>query len=399
MCIIRNIDTQNIEQKSLNVVVKVVKMKKVLVKKIPVYQKLITRTKCKAKLRITREKWGEWKVGKFVMEHNHKMVATDQTHLLRFSRNISHAQKSTLEAMMNARISVANVVSYKENEAQGPQNLRFIRKDTYDHLNRLRKHTKVENGYAFALVHYFMNKSNKEPFFYWNVQLDDDNKVMNFFFRDYRCRVDYEYFGDVLLVDTTYRINNYNLICKNVTFDLAFMSDETESSFEWLFRIFLNSMSGKQPETIFTGQCQAMMNAVEIIFLCAHHCLCKAHKETRNMLTEILHSASQQMNALFENLSLDDQNICDDLVVDEVNDRTDEVLIRNPCNVKSRGITNAHIVCHWDDNTKKEKEKKREKLKVQVFDLAKIPNYVDIEKANDKDKTNAMSSSIGGSEG
>ncbi|XP_073133242.1 protein FAR1-RELATED SEQUENCE 5-like [Henckelia pumila] len=230
---------------------------------------------------------GEWKVGRFVVEHNHDMVAVDQRHLLRSSRNISHAQKSTLEAMVNVGISVANVVAYMENDAQWSHNLSFIRKDVYDHIGRIKKHTKVENGDASALLHHFINKANKESHFYWNVQLDDDNRVMNFFFRDSRCLVDYEYFGDVMSVDTTYQTNRYNLICtpfvginhhkQNVMFGLAFMSDETESSFEWLFRTFLESMNGKQPETIFTDQCQAMMNAIETVFPYSHHRLCQWH--------------------------------------------------------------------------------------------------------------------------
>ncbi|XP_075486204.1 protein FAR1-RELATED SEQUENCE 5-like [Primulina tabacum] len=53
--------------------------------------------------------------------------------------------------------------------------------------------------------------------------------------------------------------------------------NETESSFEWLFKTFLDSMNGKQPETIFTDQCQAMMNAIETIFLHSHHWLCQWH--------------------------------------------------------------------------------------------------------------------------
>ncbi|PIN11369.1 hypothetical protein CDL12_16027 [Handroanthus impetiginosus] len=203
---------------------------------------------------------GEWKVTRFVMEHNHEMVESDQTYLLRSSRNLSNAQKSTFEAMVNARISLASVVSYMEEKAHGPENLRFTRKDAYDYIRSLKKHTKVENGDASELIKYFLNKSNNEPCFYWDVQLDDDNRVMNFFFRDYRCRIDYESFGDMLSVDTTYRTNRYNLICapfvginhhkQNVMFGLAFMSDETEESFEWLFRTFLESMSGKQPETL-----------------------------------------------------------------------------------------------------------------------------------------------------
>ncbi|KAG8364983.1 hypothetical protein BUALT_Bualt18G0055300 [Buddleja alternifolia] len=202
----------------------------------PVYQKPITRTGCKARLKVGREWGGEWKVTKFLMEHNHEMVTSDQIHLLRSSRNISHAHKSTLEAMAN----------------------------------------KIEDGDASALLQYFIKKSNKETSFYWSVQMGDDNRMMNFFFRDYRCMIDYEYFGDVVSVDTTYRTNRYDLICapfvginhhkKNVMFGLAFMSDETKSSFEWLFSTFLESMNGKQPETVFIDQCQAMMNAVGTIF-------------------------------------------------------------------------------------------------------------------------------------
>ncbi|KAG8377756.1 hypothetical protein BUALT_Bualt08G0066100 [Buddleja alternifolia] len=255
--------------------------------RIPDYQKPITRTKCKARIRIGREKGKEWRVTRFVIEHNHEMVATDQTHLLRSSRNISHAQKSTLEAMVNAGISTATAVSFMEEEARGPENLGFIRKDAYNYLSSLKKQTKIKNGDASELLKHFLAKSNNEPFFYWDVQLDDENRVMNFFFRDYRCRIDYEYFGDVLSVNTTYKTNWYDLICapfvglnhhkQNVMFGLAFMSNETQESFEWLFGTFLESMSGKQPETVFTDQCQAMMNAVEKIFPCAHHRLCQWH--------------------------------------------------------------------------------------------------------------------------
>ncbi|XP_073037593.1 protein FAR1-RELATED SEQUENCE 5-like [Primulina eburnea] len=254
---------------------------------IPVYLKPTSRSKCKAKLRITRQRGGEWTVGRFVTKHNHEMLAADQRHLLRSSRNISYAQKSILESMVNSGITVSNAVSYMENEAQGPQNLSFIRKDAYDYLGRMKKQTKVENGDASTLLHHFINKSNKESNFYWNVQLDDDNRVMNFFLRDSRCQADYEFFGDILSVDTTYRTNRYNLICapfvginhhrQNIMFGLAFMSDETESSFEWLFKTFLDSMNGKQPETIFTDQCQAMMNAIETIFPHSQHRLCQWH--------------------------------------------------------------------------------------------------------------------------
>ncbi|XP_075478882.1 protein FAR1-RELATED SEQUENCE 6-like [Primulina tabacum] len=135
--------------------------------------------------------------------------------------------------MVNAGISVSAAVSFMENEACESENLGFTRKDAYDHMSRLKKHTKVENGDVTVLIKYFINTANKENYFYWNVQLDDDDR--------------------------------------NVMFDLAFMSDETESSFEWLFTAFLDSMNEKQPQAIFSDQCQAIMNAIETVFPHSHH--------------------------------------------------------------------------------------------------------------------------------
>ncbi|GFQ04527.1 protein far1-related sequence 5, partial [Phtheirospermum japonicum] len=233
-------------------------------KRIQTYRKPTTRTGCEATLKVKCDKEGVWIVSRFVIEHNHELIAPNQSHLIRSARNLSHAKKSTLEAMVNAGISVASAVSYMEKESCGPENLGFIRKDAYDYINRLKKPTKVENGDATTLVQYFI-KANK----------------------DYRCAIDYEHFGDVLSVDTTYRTNKYNLICapfvgrnhhmKNVIFGLAFMSDETEKSFEWLFKTFLDSMNGKEPQIIFSDQCQAMMNAIETIFPNSHPRLCQWH--------------------------------------------------------------------------------------------------------------------------
>ncbi|XP_073057044.1 protein FAR1-RELATED SEQUENCE 5-like [Primulina eburnea] len=153
--------------------------------------------------------------------------------------------------MVNAGISVSNAVSFMENEACGPENLGFIRKDAYDHMSRLRKHTKVENGDATALIQYFIDKANKENYFYWNVQLDDDDRVMNFFFRDYRCSLDYEYFGDVLSIDTTYKTNKYNLICapfvafKKMWYKcMTYCESEDEFEATWRYMIDTYSLGG-----------------------------------------------------------------------------------------------------------------------------------------------------------
>ena len=68
---------------------------------------------------------------------------------------------------------------------------------------------------------------------------------------------DSKIFGDVFVMDTTYKKDKYNLICalfvgfnnhwKNTMFACAFMGDETVESFVWLLNIFKKSMGGKCP--------------------------------------------------------------------------------------------------------------------------------------------------------
>ena len=64
---------------------------------------------------------------------------------------------------------------------------------------------------------------------------------------------------------------------KNVFFGCAFLLDETTVSFSWLFETFLESMGNKKPKTIFTDQCQAMKNAIRVVFPDTCHRLCLWH--------------------------------------------------------------------------------------------------------------------------
>lgn len=106
--------------------------------------------------------------------------------------------------------------------------------------------------------------------------------------------------------DTTYRTNKYNMICapfvginhhwKNVLFGCAFLLDETTVTFTWLFETFLESMGSRKPKTIFTDQCQAMINAIQLVLpetshrLCIWHISKKCYKSFSKAIWEILNS-------------------------------------------------------------------------------------------------------------
>ena len=87
-------------------------------------------------------------------------------------------------------------------------------------------------------------RQSEDPMFFYSMQVDQDNRMTNFFWRDGRSKLDYDSFGDVIF-DTTYRTNKYNLICapfvginhhwNNILFGCAFLVNKTIESFIWLF--------------------------------------------------------------------------------------------------------------------------------------------------------------------
>ncbi|XP_050229334.2 protein FAR1-RELATED SEQUENCE 5-like [Mercurialis annua] len=250
------------------------------------HERLNSRTDCSAMVWFTIDKDGVYRVTKFVKDHNHEMAKHDERHLLRSARSVSKASGGVLESMINARIPLVNAFEYMVDESGGRENIGFIKKDAYNYVHELRA-SKIEAGDCQSLLTYFKNKTNEDGFFYWDSQLDNEGRMANFFWRDSRSKIDFDYFGDVVSFDTTYRTNKYNLICapfvgvnhhwQTIMFGCAFLSGETEITFEWLFKTFLESMGNKQPKTIFTNQDQAMSNAIKNAFPESRHRLCQWH--------------------------------------------------------------------------------------------------------------------------
>ncbi|XP_057770739.1 protein FAR1-RELATED SEQUENCE 5-like [Salvia miltiorrhiza] len=134
--------------------------------------------------------------------------------LLRSARNMSRQKKRLLISMRASGIGVSKAYRFLEDEAGGRENIGFIRKDVYNELNsENRNMSKVDNGDANKLLDILTDRGMSDPSFFWKVKLSDDGRLENLFFRDTRCLIDYQHFGDVLSVDATYKTNKYDLIC------------------------------------------------------------------------------------------------------------------------------------------------------------------------------------------
>jgi hypothetical protein len=108
-------------------------------------------------------------------------------------------------------------------------------------------------------------KEENENFFY-DYQLDEDNRLINIFWANASSRAVYADFGDCITFDTTYKSSKYHLPLavfvgvnnhlQSTIFGVALVGTESEESFKWVFNKFLECMGGKRPMCILTGLSQ-----------------------------------------------------------------------------------------------------------------------------------------------
>nr|CAD1827373.1 unnamed protein product [Ananas comosus var. bracteatus] len=133
------------------------------------------------------------------------------------------------------------------------------------------------------------------------IQVDEDDKLTNFFWADAKSVIDYEYFGDVVCLDMTYKLNasvrpfalllGVNHHKQTVVFGAALLYDETLESFKWLLETFNIAMRGKQPKTILTDQSIALVHAIAAVWPRTSHRLC---------VWQVYQNAIKNLNQIFQ---------------------------------------------------------------------------------------------------
>uniref|UniRef100_A0A803MJN5 SWIM-type domain-containing protein n=1 Tax=Chenopodium quinoa TaxID=63459 RepID=A0A803MJN5_CHEQI len=253
----------------------------------------ITRSNCKACIRAKVNKEGQFEVVAHVIQHNHELKKPQWHYLHRSERKMTEEKVVTIKTMKSSGLTTMDTYNYMATEAGGEQN---IGHSVVDHLNfcsRLRME-QIEAGDAQTLVNILSQEQSEDPNFFFRVKFDKEGRICNIFWRDSMMLEDYRIYGDVLVFDTTYRTNIYNLICApfvginnhwhNCMFACAFIGDETTDSFVWLLQTFFKAMEDRKPTSIFTDQDQAMANVILEVIPNTRHRLCIWHLE-QNAIT------------------------------------------------------------------------------------------------------------------
>ncbi|XVF09094.1 hypothetical protein REPUB_Repub07fG0061500 [Reevesia pubescens] len=227
------------------------------------YRRKETRTGCEAMVQITNEN-EKWIISHFVLKHNHNLA-----HIHNLQTSEDHLTKHTIRkaGMMQKAgdLICAKACNVDYNSYLGYQNLCSLNPEDVQ-----------------GLINYLKQLQLDDPSFFYTLQVDSKSSITNFFWRDGRSKMDYQYFGDVVVLDTTFRVGLQSMICapflglnhhrQYVLLGCALLLDESKDSFKWLFGTLMAAMGGQQPRTILTNECQAMANAIkEVLPDTQHH--------------------------------------------------------------------------------------------------------------------------------
>ena len=253
---------------------------------VKAYSKIDLRTGCGAYIQFDVDGNGVWTVTKHEKAHNHKLSTKDKSHLLRSHRRVGNNQLSYLRDLKKSGVALADGIRFLKHQSGGSPLVGFTNRDAYNSLasDSLKS---LDGTDSNSLIEIFRRRQCNEPDFFFDFEVDDDARLTSFFWRDGQMRRDYALFGDLLVHDTTYRTNKYDMICgpfvgmnhhcMNIMFGCGFLMNERIESFVWLFRAFLRSMGGICPQTIMTDQCAAMAAAISQVFTTSRHRLCIWH--------------------------------------------------------------------------------------------------------------------------
>nr|XP_040251963.1 protein FAR1-RELATED SEQUENCE 5-like [Aegilops tauschii subsp. strangulata] len=231
-----------------------------------------TRCHCEAHLTVKLDqKRGVWYVDSFEDKHSHILAGPDEVPFLWSHRKIKEYQRAEILSMGAAGIRIHDMMDTFISKHVWYGGVGFTRREIYNLCAR-EKRKLLSKGDAAIVIGIMVSRKQRDPSFFFEYKLDKEGHMHRMFWCDSQSRHDYEDFGDVLVFDSTYKMNRYGMPFipfvglnnhrKTTVFACAIVSDETEETYVWLLQTFLRSMRQKMPKRVITNADAAMIKAI-----------------------------------------------------------------------------------------------------------------------------------------
>ncbi|XP_020972878.1 protein FAR1-RELATED SEQUENCE 5-like [Arachis ipaensis] len=253
--------------------------------KAPTRKNTISAAGCKARIYVKFDKdMQDWVLLKIDLTHSHPCSPKKAVHYHEYRQLTMHA-KCVIEDNDEAVIRPNNTFLALSNEAGGLSNLGFSEKDLRNYITA-RLQTSNVNADVREMMSYFRRMKDINPNFFYAVKLDDECKFKSAVWVDARCRASYEYYGDVVSVDSTYSTNRHGLPFvsfvgvnhhgRSTLLGCALLGNEEIGSYECVFSQWVKCM-GTAPKCIITDQCRSLYRAIKNTLPDTRHRWCIWH--------------------------------------------------------------------------------------------------------------------------
>ncbi|XP_047264367.1 protein FAR-RED IMPAIRED RESPONSE 1 isoform X2 [Capsicum annuum] len=269
----------------------------------------LKKTDCKASMHVKRKRDGKWFIHEFIKKHNHELLPALAYHF-RIHRNVKLAEKNNIDILHAVSERTRKMYVEMSRQCGGSQEIGLLANDLNYQFDKGRC-LSLEEGDAQVMLEYFMHIQKENPYFFYAVDLNEDQRLRNLFWVDAKSRKDYVSISDVVFFDTSYMKSNekmpfalfigVNHHCQPMLLGCALVADETKPTFVWLMKTWLRAMDGQAPKVIITDQDKSLKEAIENIFPCSHHCFALWHVLER--IPEILAHVVKQHENFMEKFS------------------------------------------------------------------------------------------------
>ncbi|CAH9142792.1 unnamed protein product [Cuscuta epithymum] len=260
----------------------------------------VKKTDCKASMHVKRKGDGNWYIHEFIKEHNHELLPALAYHF-RIHRNVKLAERNNIDILHAVSERTRKVYVEMSRQTGGNRDVEF----TGDSLNYQFSRGQclgLEEGDAQLILEYFIRIQKENPYFFYAVDLNDDQCLKNLFWVDAKSRKDFVSFSDAVFLDTNYMKSNekmpivlfvgVNNHFQPMILGCALVADESKQTFVWLMKTWLRAMGGRHPKVIITDQDRALKSAAEEIFPSSCHSFALWHVTER--IPEILSHVIKQ---------------------------------------------------------------------------------------------------------
>ncbi|KAK2994486.1 hypothetical protein RJ640_021291 [Escallonia rubra] len=266
-----------------------------------------TRTGCLAMIRLRLVESSRWRVDEVKLEHNH-LFDPERAQNSKSHKKMDAGDKRKLEPAVD--VEVRTIKLYRTPAADALGYGSSSERDVGNNVDQS-KCLNLKKGDAQLT----------DPNFFYAMDFSDEGFLRNVFWIDSRSRAAYNYFGDVVALDTTCLSQNYEIPLlaffgvnhhgQSILLGCALLADETAETYTWLLRAWLTCMCGRPPQTLITDQCKTLQIAIAEVFPRAHH---------RLSLSLVMQSILEKLEELQEAESFEtvlSGAVCNSMKVDE----------------------------------------------------------------------------------